>query len=254
MPTKPEERQQYAEVIGADGLALLEAVYAAEAPAGLRELEADDSLGGENDVLIAGKCSASGTGTAASQRSDRCAFATAGQAADNSSKSGASTGHDRCALAFTFGGESPRSSLNWYVSAVQCDGFEANLQFSPSLEPSQGFRVGHGAGHVCTARNHDLVPRHNILRYRSVEGLTGLAELRANRGAQADGDGGAGGHNLPLSFPGFLALCAAAVSGASVGIAGLAGAVCVVVVRGRLAGAAEHSQREIETQGKKDQT
>jgi transposase len=40
LPTKPEERQQYAEVIGADGLALLEAVYAAEAPAGLRELEA----------------------------------------------------------------------------------------------------------------------------------------------------------------------------------------------------------------------
>jgi len=40
LPTKPEERQQYADVIGADGLALLEAVYAAEAPAGLRELEA----------------------------------------------------------------------------------------------------------------------------------------------------------------------------------------------------------------------
>ncbi|PYX28310.1 MAG: hypothetical protein DMG77_15885 [Acidobacteria bacterium] len=138
--------------------------------------------------------------------------------------------------------------MNWYVSAVQCDGFEANLQFSPSLEPSQGFRVGHGAGHVCTARNHDLVPRHNILRYRSVEGLTGLAELRANRGAQADGDGGAGGHNLPLSFSGFLAFCAAALSGASVGaVAGLSGTVRVVVVRSRLAGAAEQSQSQIET-------
>jgi transposase len=40
LPTKPEERQQYAEVIGADGLALLEAAYAAEAPAGLRQLAA----------------------------------------------------------------------------------------------------------------------------------------------------------------------------------------------------------------------
>jgi transposase len=40
LPTKPDERQQYAEVIGADGLALLEAVYAAEAPAGLRQLTA----------------------------------------------------------------------------------------------------------------------------------------------------------------------------------------------------------------------
>lgn len=40
LPTKPEERQHYAEVIGADGLALLEAVYAAKAPTGLRELQA----------------------------------------------------------------------------------------------------------------------------------------------------------------------------------------------------------------------
>lgn len=40
LPTKPEERQQYAEIIGADGLALLEAVYAPDAPTGLRELEA----------------------------------------------------------------------------------------------------------------------------------------------------------------------------------------------------------------------
>ena len=34
LPTKPEERQQYAEVIGTDGLRLLEAVYASEAPIG----------------------------------------------------------------------------------------------------------------------------------------------------------------------------------------------------------------------------
>src|ERR687884_1596523 len=40
LPTKPEERQQYAEVIGADGTYLLEAVYAADAPGPLRELEA----------------------------------------------------------------------------------------------------------------------------------------------------------------------------------------------------------------------
>ena len=40
LPTKPEERQQYAEVIGVDGLTLLEAVYAPETPAGLRELDA----------------------------------------------------------------------------------------------------------------------------------------------------------------------------------------------------------------------
>src|ERR671935_1111690 len=40
LPTKPEERQQYAEVIGADGMYLLEAVYAADAPGVLRELEA----------------------------------------------------------------------------------------------------------------------------------------------------------------------------------------------------------------------
>jgi transposase len=40
LPTKPEERQQYAEIIGADGLTLLEAVYAFGAPIGLRGLEA----------------------------------------------------------------------------------------------------------------------------------------------------------------------------------------------------------------------
>jgi transposase len=40
LPTKPEERQQYAELIGADGMYLLEAVYAADAPGVLRELEA----------------------------------------------------------------------------------------------------------------------------------------------------------------------------------------------------------------------
>jgi hypothetical protein len=40
LPTKPEERQHYAEVIGADGMYLLEAVYAADAPGVLRELEA----------------------------------------------------------------------------------------------------------------------------------------------------------------------------------------------------------------------
>jgi transposase len=40
LPSKPDQRQQYAEVVGADGLVLLEAVYAADAPAQLRELEA----------------------------------------------------------------------------------------------------------------------------------------------------------------------------------------------------------------------
>jgi transposase len=40
LPAKPEDRQQYAEVVGADGLVLLEAVYAADAPAALQELEA----------------------------------------------------------------------------------------------------------------------------------------------------------------------------------------------------------------------
>jgi transposase len=40
LPSKPEERQQYAALIGADGRELLEAVYAADAPAALRELEA----------------------------------------------------------------------------------------------------------------------------------------------------------------------------------------------------------------------
>jgi hypothetical protein len=72
----------------------------------LRELEADNSFGGENDVLVAGKRSASGTGASAGQRSDGCAFASAGQAADNSSKSGTSTGHDGRALAFAFRGKS----------------------------------------------------------------------------------------------------------------------------------------------------
>jgi transposase len=40
LPTKPEERQRYAEVIGADGLILLEGVYAADAPVELAQLDA----------------------------------------------------------------------------------------------------------------------------------------------------------------------------------------------------------------------
>jgi transposase len=39
-PTKPEERQRYAAVIGADGLILLEGVYAADAPVELAQLDA----------------------------------------------------------------------------------------------------------------------------------------------------------------------------------------------------------------------
>jgi transposase len=40
LPTKPAERQRYAELIGRDGWRLLEAVYAPAAPPALRELEA----------------------------------------------------------------------------------------------------------------------------------------------------------------------------------------------------------------------
>ncbi len=40
LPTRPEERQQYAALIGADGRRLLEAVYAADAPGAVRGLEA----------------------------------------------------------------------------------------------------------------------------------------------------------------------------------------------------------------------
>ena len=44
LPTSPDARQCYAEVIGADGRHLLTAVTAAEAPAGLREVPAVELL------------------------------------------------------------------------------------------------------------------------------------------------------------------------------------------------------------------
>jgi transposase len=44
LPTKKEERQAYAEVIGADGHALLAAIYTPEAPRWLRHIPAVETL------------------------------------------------------------------------------------------------------------------------------------------------------------------------------------------------------------------
>src|ERR1700716_410011 len=118
---------------------------------------------------------------------------------------------------------------------------------------TQSLGIGDGAGHGRATWDYNHVVGDDVFRDRAVEGLTRLAELRAECRSEANGHAGSCGYN-DSSFSRFPAFAGtpvrACVSPSRVaGIRWLVG-VTGGVVCGRFAGTAEHCQGETKTQYK----
>jgi len=143
----------------------------------MRQREADDGLGGQDDVFVSGEGCPASSGASASSQTDGSAFASASQAADDAAKRSAAAGHHRGTLAFALRRESLYRDSNRKLSTVQVDRVEAYLKLSAAGEPAQRFGINDGAADSRTARNCHCVPHHNVPGYSAGESFAALAQL-----------------------------------------------------------------------------
>ena len=131
-------------------------------------------------------------------RSDRSAFSTTSESADDSAESRASAGNYRRTLAFAFSRKCTDGNLNWKVDTFECDRIEANLKFRAAGEFAERLGVGHGATHCCTLRNSAAPPTRTSLAKHCPRtfALPGLASNRSP--TQTHGNRGTGRHNQRL--------------------------------------------------------
>src|SRR5208282_1613602 len=161
----------------------------------LLEREAKRGLCRKNNVFVASERGPAGSSTAARQGADSCAFASAGQAANQCTNRSPATGQHGRTLAFAFRGLSDRSGFYGTVSAAKIDRGQLQGQACASSETAEGFGVNHSASDGRACRNCSPAANYDSVGRSPRKALASLAYLGADSLAQAHGNGCACGYD-----------------------------------------------------------
>lgn len=144
---------------------------------GMLEPEGDERFRRQEDLPVAGERISCGSRTCSGQRSNQSTFAAASQAADQSSKRAATACEDRRAPTLTLFHLSHGAGGYRIATPAGMHPLQTQRELCAPLEAPERSGSNHRAFGARTAWDHNLAIDHNIIRYRSGEGVARLTDF-----------------------------------------------------------------------------
>jgi hypothetical protein len=143
------------------------------------QAERQNRFSGQLDLLVPGERRSGSTRASARKSANRRPFASAGQAADNRSKSRAPADESGTSFALALFSAFNRACGHRVCAPLSVHAIQAKLQTGSSFETSQWFRVNDRALRARPSRHHSDSVHRDIICHRSAKLVPRLADLRS---------------------------------------------------------------------------
>ena len=155
-------------------------------------MKLEGSLGRQRNFFVAGETPLRLCRASSSCRAYGCAFAAAGQCANQCSRAGATTNKAGRTLAFAFNGARHHPRIDGSVFAFDGHGSEPHFQQCSAFKVAHGLGVNHSTARGRAFFNHGFPVHDYRLSNCRGESLPRAAALGTERFTQADGNHGPG--------------------------------------------------------------